>query len=350
MAAQAVATQYYAQGRGPEYQAIITPAMRRRGIRMTPGSEELEHGPTPLSGSGERHVGPSHSPEFHEIPLEESEIERKHGESVRPPFVRPRGDIRSELEEAAAAPAPGIGRGSNVGQSMSDAIGERDPLPQARQFYTERQLEGMRRVAQHRGIPFEEHLRRNVAHRVEIQQRYEAHRAHHAQLFDQLGGLVRGVSQEALRAGARRLEHEPGARQGVFGLRNAANIAAMGVGAAGVAVGAYLQSGGRIHQIPVESEREPAPAPSGTPGVQAIQQTQIPHIPLVKHMEYPMENKYERRPQELPRGFHHYPDPFRHRPLVDPAHVGNYHLPTFGRHNFVRWTKFTENNAIATAY
>jgi len=35
---------------------------------------------------------------------------------------------------------------------------------------------------------------------------------------------------------------------------------------------------------------------------------------------------------------------------VDPRYVGNYRLPVFGRHNYVDWTKYTENNAAAAQY
>lgn len=84
-----------------------------------------------------------------------------------------------------------------------------------------------------------------------------------------------------------------------------------------------------------------------------------PEVPGVTHGQTqtpfhgtiaPTSNPYERRPAALPFGYSHYPDPFKHRPLVDRGYVGNYKLPISRPHNFIRWTKFAENNTIASAY
>ena len=64
----------------------------------------------------------------------------------------------------------------------------------------------------------------------------------------------------------------------------------------------------------------------------------------------PMENPYDRTPPTLPFGYAYYPQPFKHTPRIDRAYVGNYHLPVVGRHDFVKWTKYTENNALGSAY
>lgn len=78
----------------------------------------------------------------------------------------------------------------------------------------------------------------------------------------------------------------------------------------------------------------------------------MPQLPAFSQEVSPgMENKYERRPQQLPFGYNQYANPFRHPPLINRrGSVQNYYLPASGRYDFVRWTKVTENNTLATAY
>ncbi len=63
-----------------------------------------------------------------------------------------------------------------------------------------------------------------------------------------------------------------------------------------------------------------------------------------------MHNPYEQNPQPLPVGYAYYPDPFKHKPQIDKEYVGNYKLPVYGRHNYVKWSRYTINNTLASAY
>lgn len=94
-------------------------------------------------------------------------------------------------------------------------------------------------------------------------------------------------------------------------------------------------------------QNAPLPTPPPTPGPHTTTTSPPPSSP---RRGEPMENPHERRIPQLPHGYHNYPNPFKHKPSIDTRYVGNYKLPVYGRHNFVRWTKYTENNAIGTQY
>jgi hypothetical protein len=107
-----------------------------------------------------------------------------------------------------------------------------------------------------------------------------------------------------------------------------------GIAAAAAAAGAAILGGGSNTGTTVVPEPSPQPIP-----------------PVQNPEQHPTENPDHPAPPfnnpdvPMPPILNAQPDLINRR-----GKVGNYRLPVWGRHNYVEWTKYTEGNAIASAY